>query len=535
MLSILSLNDLHGRLGALPAFGGYVEALRRAHGERGSVLVVDAGDLFQGTIGSNQSEGKTMIDAYNALGVAAAALGNHEFDYGPLDADRGPGARAPQGALRARLAEARFPVLSANLVGADGALPRWTNLFSRVLLERDGLRIGVVGVLTSETPSIVMPDYFAGLDVTALAPAVIEQAEALRAEGAEVVLGLAHAGAECAKFEDPHDLSSCDGESSELFRLVRAVPRGLVDAWFGGHTHAGVAHFVNGAPVVEALARGKAFGRIDLVLSGSPRRVLRARPFPPEPLCPDTAELAPCPTHPYAGLAVREAEQVARVVEPALAASRTLRARPLGAVLAETLPNDHERESALGNLFVDLMRAHVPGADVALANGGSLRAPLRAGALDYGALYDTMPFDNRLVTLELSASELARVLAGHLSHDAHGIVALSGVTAEASCQGAELRVSLRRANGRPLAPDERLKLVTSDYLATGGDRLLLPLGEPRARMTPVAETLVRDALAAELAKRGRIAARELFDPAKPRLGLPRARPVRCPPGQASRR
>src|SRR3954471_18445240 len=96
-LSVLGLNDLHGRLRALPAFAGYLNNLRRAREQDGgAVAVVDAGDMFQGTLESNLTEGASVIAAYGALGMSAAALGNHEFDFGP----QGDGATGdPQGAI----------------------------------------------------------------------------------------------------------------------------------------------------------------------------------------------------------------------------------------------------------------------------------------------------------------------------------------------------------------------------------------------------------------------------------------------------
>jgi len=526
LVSILSLNDLHGRVGALPAFAGYLEALRLARGDRGQVLAVDAGDMFQGTIGSNYSEGACVVSAYNALGMTVAALGNHEFDYGPIDGAPPVNGLLPQGALRARIAEAEFPYLSANLVATNGAFPAWENLFRRVLLRTPELAIGFVGVLTRETPSIVMPDYFAGLDVTDLSAAVREQAQALRREGAHVVIALAHAGAECHRFDDPRDLSSCDRETSELFRTVRETGPGLVDAWIGGHTHAGAAHYVEGVPVVEAYSRGKAFGRIDLRLSGSPPRVVEARPFPPEPLCPDSAELAPCETHDYEGQKVVASEAVADVIAPALEVARKERERSLGVEVAERLSPEHDVESPLGNLFVDLMLAHFPNADLALSNGGSLRAALPAGPLSYGALYEAMPFDNRIVTLELSGGELRKVLERHLSADARGIVSVAGLEVEAHCQAGAVEVRILR-RGKPVRDDAKLTLVTSDYLASGGDLLFSPLGEPRLRIENASSLLLRDVLALELKKRKRVRARDSFDPHRPRLRLSSPRPIRC--------
>lgn len=529
-LSLLSLNDLHGRLGALPALAGYATALRRARGSAGAVAIVDAGDMFQGTLASNGSEGGSMIRAYNLLGVRAATLGNHEFDYGPLDGvSTGEGA-SPQGALRARLSEANFPVLSANLVDeTTGSLPQWNNLAADVLLDLSGVKVGFVGALTRETPDIVMSDYFQGLDVAALAPAVESSARSLRARGAEAVVVLAHAGADCKRCTDPRDLSSCDGEVAEAFALARALPPGLVDAIIGGHTHASAAHYVNGIAVVEAMSRGKAFARVDLSFGGAPRRLQGARPFPPEPLCPDSAELAPCPTHDYEGQTVQADPALRALVEHELDQARRARERLLGVELKGAIKAAGDHESPLGNLFADAMRAQVSGADVSLSNGGGLRADLPSGALSYGALYEAMPFDNRLVKVELTADELTRVLSQHFGHDEHGLVSISGVRVKAACRDGELRLQLLRGDGRVIASGARLTLVTSDYLATGGDRLFSAIGLSRTRIAPVGKRLLRDALAEELGKRGRIDPSDphLFDPERPRIELPSSRPVTC--------
>src|SRR5262245_42101111 len=84
-ISVLATNDVHGRLSQLPLFGGYVANVRAARAvDGGGVLLLDAGDMFQGTLASNLSEGAAMLRGYAALGYSAAALGNHEFDFGPV-------------------------------------------------------------------------------------------------------------------------------------------------------------------------------------------------------------------------------------------------------------------------------------------------------------------------------------------------------------------------------------------------------------------------------------------------------------------
>src|SRR5262245_1987788 len=84
-LSVVATNDVHGRVQQLPLLGGYLVNLRRARErDHGAVLLLDAGDILQGTLESNLGEGAATIRAFNALGYAAAAVGNHEFDFGPV-------------------------------------------------------------------------------------------------------------------------------------------------------------------------------------------------------------------------------------------------------------------------------------------------------------------------------------------------------------------------------------------------------------------------------------------------------------------
>jgi 2',3'-cyclic-nucleotide 2'-phosphodiesterase (5'-nucleotidase family) len=211
-----------------------------------------------------------------------------------------------------------------------------------------------------------------------------------------------------------------------------------------------------------------------------------------------------------------------------------LREQSLGVELAEAIPRAHKTESPLGNLVTDLMRAAHP-ADVALLNGGGLRADLPVGPLTYGRLYEALPFDNRLATIATTAGQLAAVIATNLSRDG-GILSVSGVRAVARCTAGApkvgapkvgtLTVTIVGANGRPLAPETALTVVTSEFLATGGDDVLPQ--ELQRRATLDSGPLLRDAVATQLRARRRVPTpRELADPATPRLSYPGQRPVRC--------
>lgn len=528
VLTIVGGNDLHGHVERLPAFAGYVERLRALRKQDGAVVLLDAGDMFQGTLESNLSEGRAVIESFNFLGYSAAAIGNHDFDYGP-EGDVEPSTDSSvdrRGALKARLRDARFPMLSANLT-EGGKTPRWDNLWTEpAVLDVAGVRLGIVGGLTEQTPRIVMPAYFAGLEVTPLAEGLARQARRARELGARVVVASVHAGGDCKELANPRDAKSCDPEQ-EIWGAARALEPGLIDAIFAGHTHKAVAHFVSGIAVVESYALGTHFSRVDITVPPDPNAPLAIDIHQPEPVC--TQPEGECIPHDYEGAPIQASAELAKLLDPYRDKARDLREQPLGVDVKVAVEKTADRESPLGNLLCDLLLEATPGADVSVVNGGSLRAPLPAGPLQYGELYETQPFDNMVAVVKLTGADLERVLAAHFSHGGHGIVSLGGLRLRTQCEQGALAVELLRANGKVVGDTEKLTLVTSDYLATGGDALFTPLGlDPK--VIDIRTETVRDALARRLRARGGTldgSSRALFDPKRPRLLLPSERPVKC--------
>src|SRR5207342_3432525 len=180
--------------------------------DHGAVLLLDGGDLFQGTLESNLNEGAVVIASYNAMGYAASAIGNHEFDFGPAGESQTPRAPGddPRGALKARAREAHFPFLTANIIDESTGQPvAWPNVRPSMIVTAAGVRVGIVGLATNVTLSATMAANTRGLAIAPLAPALAAEAQKLRAAGASVVIAVAHAGGVCRAFDDPHDLSSC--------------------------------------------------------------------------------------------------------------------------------------------------------------------------------------------------------------------------------------------------------------------------------------------------------------------------------------
>ena len=494
-LSIVGTTDLHGEafgrngLGGLPLLAGYVNNLRAARAaDGGAVLLIDAGDTYQGNIDSNLSEGAVVVDAYNAMRYTAQAVGNHDFDYGAVDsamARQVPGDL--RGALQARAAQARYPFLAANLIDAVTGQPvDWPNVRPSALMDLAGVKIGIVGVMTIDALRSTVAANVQGLRIAPLQATIAAEATKLRAAGADVVIVASHAGGRCDRFDRPTDLSSCDPDS-EIFQLARGLPNGLVNVIVAGHTHGGLAHEVEGVGIIQAFSRGQSFARIDVVFDRSTKRVAGLQLFAPQQVCARQDATGNCAATTdsataaeYEGRPVTPDPAVVEAMEPALERVRRLRAVPLGLSLDQPIPRTDASGSPLGVLVAEALRAAVPGADLgAINNAGRLWADLARGPITFGQLYDVFPFDNRLVEVRLSGAELSRWIANEIRLGRRSTLGISGVEVTASCLTDGLHVDLRRGSRRieghePLvgvtigAPTLNGNLASADFLGGPG-------------------------------------------------------------------
>lgn len=604
-VSVVGTSDLHGYLesrpvkvtdrggvvqtisrGGLALFGGYLANLRQRH----PVLLLDAGDLFQGTLVSNLGEGQAVIAGYNALGYDGAAIGNHEFDYGPAGALTVPltAADDPTGALKARIAEAKFPFLSANILDKKtGQAVAWPNTYPFRKLSIGGVPIGVIGAVTEDTPRTTNLLNLRDVTIGPIVPAVRAAAAALRQQGVAAVVLTVHEGANCASFKDPRDPSGCKNNDERVLGLVQRL-EGAVDAVVGGHSHAGVAHFVGEVPVVQSFAMGQAFGRIDLVFrrvptgpeapSGFVLDKTRTQIHPPTELCSvalpeadaqpiaapgadattgaDNAAAAmpagtSVTTRPlwrceakalngttlqparYEGQPVVLSAAVEAALAPHIEKAAARRASLIGVTLPVRLRRSYRAESPLGVLLADLIRSGAARAtgepvDFAFQNGGGIRNELPAGPLQYGHLFEVLPFDNRLALVRMTGANLTDLYERNLQ-GSHGILVPSGMTVEASCAGPKLVVTLRGLDGKPLEPARTYTVAVSDFLASGGDNFsaILP-ALPPGSVRYFDSLMLRELSLTELqGYRGPLLSGQ-EGAAPPRLRLSAPRPMKCP-------
>lgn len=508
------------RYGGLDVLASYVDALRAAN--PGHVVLIDSGDLFQGTLESNLFEGEPVVRAYNAIGYTASALGNHEFDYGPAGPDsvvRAPG-EDPLGALKRNAALAKFPFLAANIVEkATGQTPAWAK--SWIMTDVGAVKIAIIGLSAPDTPNTTVYSNVKDLAFTDPVEATVRAAREARAAGADAIVVAAHMGGRCTDMQDVHNVASCD-QRQEAMHFLGALPPGTIDAYFGGHTHSQMRDFVSGVPAVQALAYGAAFSTVDLWVDPKLHHALadRSAMRPHTMVCSDVfrgtescdprqapavIDLVP---RVFEGRTIHADARVTALLQPYLEKVEQKKNTLVGIRTAAPFTKAYETESTLGDLLADALR-DATGADVAVVNSGGIRAGLRAGELTYGDMFDVSPFDNFVSVVTMSGADLREALRITATGE-RGILQVSGIryTIDRNADSGRPmpqrdRVkALMLANGTPIDPNVLYRVAMPDFLSTGGEGLTLVMARiPKDRIITDQNLTLRDTFIKGMQKR----------------------------------
>ena len=255
-LRIIGTNDFHGALeprpdpsgvrrGGAAYVGAAIDRARRECAPSCETLVLDGGDMFQGTPASNLSYGRPVVDYYNRMGYAAAALGNHEFDWG-VDS------------LRARMRQARFGILGANVRYTDGRDVTWIR--NDTIVTRGRTRSASSVCRQYRRRLLRVPAMSSGFDSTIQRRSWTASAARSARRGADFVVVIAHAGGTCGR-----DPGACNGEIFDFAKQLTTK----VDAIVSGHSHSLLNTAVNGIPIVQARSTGRAIDVLDLPLGAA--------------------------------------------------------------------------------------------------------------------------------------------------------------------------------------------------------------------------------------------------------------------------
>ncbi len=499
---VVATNDFHAALDRAEGLASVVRDLRKKYGER--MVYLDAGDQFQGSLEGNFSKGKAVVEFFSLIGLDAAAMGNHELDYGPDVPQRVTVRKGEDGmgAFRERIKEAKYPFLSVNLIldpvvkcetGPNcNALGQQTVLPSSVILAKGEQKIGVIGATTEITANITNPDYLKNKRFEPPAPAIIAQAKWLREKKkCDWVLLVIHEG---LRYES-------DGKTlkdTALYSVIKELPSGIVDAIVGGHSHIRVQQVLGGFPLIQTGISAQTVGVMHLSRNNGK---VQAR-FEPFITVPDTAVAFDVTKRllPYRQMALNfKRRYVAKTTAP--------------------FPQDKTAESALGNLMADAVlyaAQRQDSANFSLMNAGGIRSNLPEGTVTYDNIFKLMPFSNNLAIVDITGKELLSLLE----------ICFSGVLGPPSISGLkvatmkmppgqpgpwnrdlnqdgkredwerDLLVSVKDARGMPIDEKRTYRLATNTYLVEGGDFQHFVYDKiPASRIHIHHELFIRDVLA----------------------------------------
>lgn len=452
-LTILHTNDFHARFEPISkydsgcseesnqegkCFGGsarLVTAVTAARARSNNSILVDGGDQFQGTLFYTYYKGKLAAEMMNKLGYDGMTVGNHEFDDGPE-------------VLRGFMDAVQFPVLMSNAdVSREATLAGV--LQKSAVIERGGEKIGLIGLTPEDTNELASP----GDNITFGDPVAAVQGEVdkLTAQGVNKIIVLSHSG-------------------YHVDKRVAAETAG-VDVIVGGHTNTFLSNtsdraegpyptMVGQTAIVSAYAYGKFLGELNVTFDDA-GNITEAKG---EPLIMD------------AGVS-EDSGTKARIAEAAIPLEE-IRNKVVAETATEIVGVKAEcraMECAMGNLIADAMldRVKGQGVEIAIQNGGGIRASIDAGPVTMGEVLTVLPFQNTLSTFEVTGATILEALENGASQIEEGagrfpqVAGMKFTVDRAKAVGE--RISDVMVGDAPLDLARVYKVVSNNYVRNGGD------------------------------------------------------------------
>lgn len=428
-ITIIHTNDTHSRVEAGIGFAKVAAKVKELKATNPNTLVIDAGDTFHGQTFSTISKGESIIKIMNTIGYDLMTPGNHDFNYG-------------QGRLMELAKMAQFPIISANLVKADGA----TLLEPYVIKEVGGLKIGIFGLSTPETAYKTNPKNVEGLTFANPVDTAKKIVAELLAKEVDAIVAVAHLG--------------IDKESIDTSYLVRDNVEGI-DLIIDGHSHSTLDKIDNEGKAVKIVSTGQYndnLGIVNLNFVDGDLKAVEATSFASEEAATLEADA-----------------DITAIIAETTEANKVITSVVVGKTDVELDGvREHVRggETNLSNLITDAM-LKASGADVAITNGGGIRASIKAGDITMEEIITVLPFGNYVIVKEYKGAQVLGALehgTGNYPELAGSFAQVAGLTYTLDLnEEAGKRVKDVKINGAALDLEKTYKVATNDFMAVGGD------------------------------------------------------------------
>lgn len=454
-VQLLGVNDFHGQINTYKKVGDkmaggaeYLAAYLKKHEAENpeNTLMLSAGDSVGASApASALLQDEPTIEIFNKLGFDVSTLGNHEFDEGVQEMKRlifGGNHEAT-----GDFGGAEFDYVAANVVDAYTNKPV---LDPYVVKEVGGVPVGFIGVVTTETPSIVIPSGVAGVKFTDETEAINKYAAELKEQGVEAIVVLAHKPA----------VSNTDGTGA-AGELIDMIPNmdDEVDIVYAGHNHKYTNAVVDRKLVVQSYSSGTAFSDIDLWINEQTGDIVQK-----------SAEIV---NTLHEG--VTPDAEIKAMVDAAYNKVKDQLNEVIGKAAAEISKELNEHgESQMGNLIADSMIAQTK-TDVAFMNPGGVRAGVDVGDITWEELFTVQPFGNDLVKMELTGQQIYDLLNQQWATGSAKILQVAGLTfTYTSSTSTDGKITgqvkdVKLADGTAIDKTKTYTATVNNFMATGGD------------------------------------------------------------------
>jgi 2',3'-cyclic-nucleotide 2'-phosphodiesterase (5'-nucleotidase family) len=450
-LTILYTNDLHAHLEPqivpwadktrpVGGFANIAALIKREKKANLNTVYFDAGDFFAGPNFSFLTKGEAVIDAANYLGLDAACVGNHEFDYGWQNAVE-------------QFKKAKFPLLNGNIFLKGMDKLHWNHPY--IIKNVNGIRLGIIGLHERfafyDTTSAEMVKGVEARDEKVYLRKYIEE---LRPK-TDLIILLVHIG--IPGTQSSRGEQDVARNHQHDIQLAKDVPG--VDLMITGHPHSGTPEplISNGTIIVSTDAYTIELGKLEITYDAKKRKIIGYKnhlDFLYDDEVPDDPEMVKVINKWKDKLKVITDERVTNIAAP--------------------LTRSYSEESVMGNMVADAMLDAQPDYDFAITNSGGLRQDIDAGAVSVGQLISAFPFPNTITQLEMKGSDMRQIFE-HGASLTNGILQVS--------KGVEIVYDEKRPigsrivkcsiKGVPLDDNRTYKVLTSNFLADGGDGFLV--------------------------------------------------------------
>ncbi len=443
-VTLLYTNDFHSAFDPIPAYwlpgeprlGGAAQLaalINRYRQREETSFLFDSGDMFTGQL-SFLTRGEALMDMMISMRYDAMAIGNHEFDYGSVNFEK-------------QMNLVPFPVLGANIY-FKGTNHRFSRPYT--ILERNGVRLGVIGIIGGDAISVVPASLVTDLEFRDPKPEVAAAVKELKTK-VDLIVVLAHQGKTGPQQTDAEAHPDLQRDFDADIKLCGDVSG--IDVFIGGHAHVGIetpyVHPKTGTLIVQTYGYGTRLGYLKLKIKD--HKIISHHG---ELLKVWSDQLVPDP-----------------VVAAKVAYYKRLVAPEIGEVLGvnkKRLVRDYRTESSLGSFVADVMREKAQ-AEIAIENAGGLRWDIPAGPVNKGHVLDALPFVNYLWTFEMTGAQIREILEQSFSL-LHGMAQVSGLRAVYDLRRPlGHRLVELRIGGEPADDRKVYRVATTSFIGEGGD------------------------------------------------------------------